>query len=76
MKPGTHTAVLSYQLDDAYAIVGTPSVTLEVKEKTPETEAAKEDEEVKASSESIEAVPDSSQERTEPSGAAIDSPKQ
>ncbi len=76
MKPGTHTAVLSYQLDDAYAIVGTPSITLEVKEKTPETEAAKEDEEVKASSESIEAVPDSSQERTEPSGAAIDSPRQ
>lgn len=76
MKPGTHTAVLSYQLDDAYAVVGTPSIILEVKTKTPETEAETEGEDVKASSESVEALPEGSQEKTEPSSAVAGSQKQ
>ena len=76
MKPGTHTAALSYQLDEAYTVAGTPSITLEVKAKAPETEAETKEEDVRASSESAEAVPENSQQKQEPSSAAAGSQNQ
>ncbi len=74
MSPGMHTAVLSYQLDDAYSLVGTPSITLEVKEKASETES--EEEEKGEPSDSSEAAVNGSQEKQESSAAAAGSRKQ
>ena len=74
MSPGMHTAVLSYQLDDAYSLVGTPSITLEVKKKASETES--EEEEKGEPSDSSEAAVNGSQEKQESSAAAAGSRKQ
>ena len=39
MTPGIHTAVLKYQLDEAYEMIGIPSVTVEVTERTAHSSA-------------------------------------
>lgn len=42
LKAGNHTAVLKYQLDDAYEMVGVPSVSLVITEKNQTEEETKE----------------------------------
>ena len=56
MTPGIHTAVLKYQLDEAYEMIGIPSVTVEVTERTAhssaDTASGTEDEEEQKTQES------------------------
>ncbi len=56
MTPGIHTAVLKYQLDEAYEMIGIPSVTVEVTERTAhssaDTASGTEDEEEQGTQES------------------------
>ena len=56
MTPGIHTAVLKYQLDEAYEMIGIPSVTVEVTERTAhssaDTASGTEDEEEQKAQES------------------------
>lgn len=39
LEPGIHTVVLDYQIDDAYEMVGTPAVTVEITAEEPEEES-------------------------------------
>lgn len=68
MTPGTHTAVLKYQLDEAYEMIGIPSVTVEVTEKSEHSSTG-----ITAGTEAGERADQNTQESAQSGTAGADS---